>query len=224
MSGPRFPFRAMPRLPTRLPGMRPFEVPVDPKELAAVEARYKAAEKRLEDLAREDDKPPFWNKAYLMTVPLPMFAPNAAFGSFTVDNGTTFFAKGIEAHYECSGELSQLIPLNNSPATLTIPETLRTLIMDYEWTIRDNGTGRDWSNLPLPSAVLRSGNVQGMWFSRGQARLRGGTLVTITTNLSFFDAASDASGLKNITSHSLQFIVTGVSFRNEVLAALGVAA
>lgn len=161
----------------------------------------------------------WWERAYPVDISLPLFSGSAGDGGYpasvgvlNIELGTTFYVLGIEAPYTCTGNLSE----DGSDATLTIPETLRPLIMDYTWTIRDNAMDRDWCNVPIPSSVIRTGNL-GMFGVNAQARLSGGTKVTVTINQTFFDKNSTASGLKTFSSHSLQFVLTGISVKDGVL-------
>ena len=193
--------------------------PVTEEEWAALAARHKSASDRLNQLIASADKSLWWERAYPVDVDLPLFTGSstdggypASIGVINIELGTTFYVLGLEAPYTCTGVLSE----DDSPATLTIPETLRPSIMDYTWTIRDSSTDRDWCNIPLPSAVIRTGNL-GMFGLNAQAKLSGGTRVTVTVNQTFFDANSEASGLKTFSSHSLQFVLTGISVKDGAL-------
>ncbi len=148
-----------------------------------------------------------------MDIPLPLFTGMAAQGVLNIDAGETFYVLGIEAPYTCIGVLSED---GSTPATLTIPETLRPLIFDYTWSIRDSGDDRDWSNIAVPSEVIRTGNI-GRNEIMAQKRLPGGTKVTVTINSTFFDSTSQATGLSDFTGHSLQFVLSGVSVKDGVL-------
>lgn len=190
--------------------------PPSDAEWQALVDRHKAATARLDKFLEDEGKCLWRERAYPVDILLPLFSGStnnggypASVGVLNIEAGSTFFALGLEAPYTCSGKLSE----DNSSATLTIPETLRPLIMDYTWSIRDNSTDRDWSNIPLPSSVIRTGNM-GMFGLNAQARLSGGTKVTITVNQTFFDPNSTASGLKTFSSHSLQFVLTGIEVKD----------
>lgn len=179
-----------------------------------IAVRMAAAKKELEALQKDPDKPDWWNRAYPAKVTLPLSTGTVAFGQFTVDPGTTFFAKTIQAVYEVSGVLAEDSVTN---ATLVIPESMRPQVFDYTWRVRDSGTDRDWSNLPVPSSVLRGGNVNPMVFLNGQARIRGGARVQFTVNPTFFDSTSTSTGVQTVSNHSLTFVLTGVAVRDGVL-------
>lgn len=193
--------------------------PVDPSEWEKILSRREKAMARLAQLQADSEVPLWWNRAYPLDIAMPLFTGSAtgggypaSFGEFNTDAGSTFFALGIEAEYTATGILAE----DSSPATLTIPETLRPLIFDYTWTIRDSAFDRDWMNVAVPSYVIRLGNL-GMFGIGAQARLAGGTRVSFTVNPVFFNAASTATGLKTFSSHTLQFVLTGIALKDGVL-------
>jgi hypothetical protein len=195
------------------------EMAVPASEWSLLESRRDAAMKKLQKFEDDNEKPNWINRAYPVDIDLPLFTGSstaggypASFGVFNVDSGSTFFALGIEAFYTCTGVLSE----DNSPATLTLPETLRPSVFDYTWSIRDSITDRDWSNIPLPSAVIRTGNM-GLFGIGAQARIGGGTRITITVNPTYFDSSSTSTGLKTFSSHSLQFILSGIAIKDGAL-------
>lgn len=228
------------RRPPFVPGPVPplasiptVSVPPPPTEAEwqAIVARHKAATDRLDKFIEEGDKCLWWERAYPVDIELPLFSGASGDGGYPVsigviniELGSTFYVLGVESSYSVTGTLIEdgypAFPPNpafdGSPATLTVPETLRPFIMDYTWTIRDNATDRDWCNVPVPSAVLRSGNL-GCFNQNAQARMAGGTKVTITVNQNYFNASSVESGLKTISSHSLQFVLTGIEVKDGVL-------
>lgn len=181
-------------------------------------ARLAYARKRLGQLEQDDERPQFYEHSYPVDIPLPLIDPSAsgaypaAYGTVEVNSGVTFFAIGVSASYTVTGVLD-----DSSPATLTLPESLRPLVFDYTWMMRDNGSDRDWGNLPLPSALMRGGNMRGFRFGCGHSRMVGGSQVLITINPTFFDLNSSATGLSTFTSHSLQVELVGVEVRDGVL-------
>ncbi len=190
-----------------------------PRDWLELKKRLDEAEEELLDLEADPDKPLWWNRAYVIDIPLPLFINTAVFGTFTVDADHEFFVLGQEAFYSATGLVTETVDVSpvTSPATLVIPESLRPLIFDYTWMLHDSGTDRDWGNLPLPSSVFRNGNMHGLNYNGGQARLRGGTLVTATINPTFFDVNSTATGLSDFESHSLQIILSGIAVRKGAL-------
>lgn len=198
-----------------LPGGR-----VDPVEWEKLAARRDRAMARLAKLQADSEEPLWWNRAYPLDVVMPLFSGSASgggypasFGEFNTDSGSTFFALGIEAPYTVSGVLAED---GVTPATLTIPESMRPAIFDYTFGIRDSASDRDWMNTPIPSYVIRMGNL-GMFGIGGQARLPGGTRVSITVNPVFFDAASASTGITTFSSHNLQFVLSGIAVKDGVL-------
>lgn len=175
-----------------------------------------AAKSQLAQLEADADKPFFWNRAYpLIVSSIPLMANNVSFAEFVVDQGTTFYAKSLEAHYIVSGTLAE----DSSPATITIPETVRSNIFDFTWMIRDSGTARDWGNLPLPSSIIMGGNINALDFMNGQAFLPGGSKVTLTINATRYNAAEINlyTGLSAVDSHSLRVVMTGIAVRDGAL-------
>lgn len=175
--------------------------------------------RRLAKLQADSELPLWWNRSYPVNIALPLFTGTTAGGGYpaasgvlNIDTGITFFALGLEASYTVNGLLTE----DDSPASLTMPESMRPRIFDATWTIRDSGTDRDWSNLAVPLSVIRTGNM-GNFAVGAQARLAGGTKVTITVNPTYFDSTSTATGLKTFSSHSLQFVITGVAVKDGVL-------
>ena len=170
----------------------------------------------------------WYERAYPVDIVLPLFSGTVADGGYPVsvgiiniELGATFYVLGVEASYSATGTLIEdgnqfaTPPFDGSPATLTVPETIRASIFDYTWTIRDSATDRDWCNAPVPSGVLRTGNL-GMYGQNAQARVAGGTKITVTINPTYFSNNS-LCGLNSITSHSLQFVFTGIEVKDGAL-------
>lgn len=200
-------------------------------EWQAIAARHKAAKDKLDKFIEDQDKCLWKERVYPVDIVLPLFSGTnntsgypVSIGVINIELGSTFYVLGVEASYTVTGTLLEDGVGDNmggviyagSPATLTVPETLRPFIMDYTWTIRDSATDRDWCNVPIPSGVLRTGN-RGYFNANAQARVAGGTKVTITVNQTFFDQNSKQSGLYELKSHSLQFVLTGVEVKDGAL-------
>ena len=193
---------------------------VDPVEWEKIAARREKAMARLAQLQEESEKPLWWNRAYPLDIAMPLFTGTssgggypASFGEFNTDVGATFFALGIEAIYSVSGLLAED---GTSPATIPIPESQRPIIFDYTWSIRDSASDRDWMDRPLPSYVIRTGNL-GMIGIGGQARLAGGTKVQFTVNPTYFNASPTTTGIVEFSSHTLQMVLSGIAVKDGVL-------
>lgn len=182
------------------------------REWDAVRARLERARRSFENVLVDEQSWMRW-RMFPIDIPLPMVAPDVATGTVSTDIGSTVFVMGIEAHYVVSGTLEE----DESPASITIPETQRTKIMDYHWMLRDESTNRDWGNLPLPSSLMRSGNINPFKFMGAHARLRGGTKVTATINLDFFTSSPLLVPLVDVKSHTLQVILSGIEVKDGVL-------
>lgn len=198
-------------------------------EWQAIVDRHKAARERLDKFIADEDKCLWRERSYPVDVPLPLFSGSAnggypvSIGVINIDLGSTFYVLGIESSYTVTGTLLEdgfsngvTVIYAGSKATLTLPETIRPAIFDYTWTIRDSATDRDWCNVPLPSAVIRTGNM-GYFGVAAQARVAGGTKVTVTINPTLFNQSSQLSGLYNFDSHSLQFVLTGIEVKDGAL-------
>ena len=207
--------------------------PPSDEEWQAIADRHKAAKDKLDKFIADGEKCLWKERAYPVDIPLPLFSGTVANGGYPVsigviniDLGSTFYVLGIESSYTITGKLLEDgvgdgntppgILVAGSPATLTLPETIRPWVFDFTWTIRDSATDRDWCNVPLPSGVIRTGNL-GYSNAGGQARVAGGTKVTVTINPTRFVTTNNLSGLYDIDSHSLQFVFTGIEVKDGAL-------
>lgn len=209
--------------------------PPSDAEWQAIADRHKAAKYRLDKFIEDEGKCLWKERSYPVDIILPLFSGNpvgtdgypVSIGVINVDLGSTFYVLGIESSYTVTGTLLEdgvgdaggAVVSPGSKATLTLPETIRPFVFDYTWTIRDSATDRDWCNVPIPSGVIRTGNL-GYFNAGGQARVAGGTKITVTINPTLFNnnsATANVCGLDQLDSHSLQLVLTGIEVKDGVM-------
>lgn len=184
---------------------------------ASARDRLEACKARLRDLRQEPDAPLWKEMAYSVRVELPTITRIPAFGNCTTEQGWVFLCKEMQPNYEISGLLEED---HTSGCTIQIPESSRLVVFEYTWLVRDTGSNQPWSNLPVPSWVLRGGNMQGLRFIKGHRRVRGGSRIEFTINPTVINLSSGFTGVSSPTGHALNIALRGVAIRDDFYAQL----
>lgn len=201
--------------------------------MEALVARHERCRTRLDELSRLSERPLFWNRRYVFDfqwgnvgepsdLQVTSLTLPQAKCERVIEEGTTFFLKGYDTSYEASGVMRDTVSVDPSiptfPGTVVVSEASRPSIIDYTWKFYDEGGNRDLSNLFVPSAVLRSGNINGLMLGSAQARFTAGSKVIGTVNATYYGTTVYTLPMTSITNHKLQISLYGVAVNDAMLA------
>lgn len=137
--------------------------------------------------------------------------------TFTVEGGTVFHPATLASSLRVIGEQSATqiaqvtLGYGVSPAGPVVAPgfgEFRQEFFDFEWTIRDTGSDREWQNEKMPSVFLLSGHLSPLWLPI-LGSIRGGSEVAVEID-PVYNRDTESVLFETISSYKLTVQMNGI--------------